>query len=257
MKDIIILDTNFYFIAFNFFIYGFFGWIYETIYESIRAGSLINRGFLTGPLIPLYGLGADAIYLILRPFTRHPSVLFLAGMIFCTTIEYLTSVMLEKLFHTQWWTYDYFQFNYQNRIALVPSLFWGYMTLLDFDFLQPGAIKIIDQFPYEFGQRFLCVLLIILAADIIFSYASSFNLLRKLQKYFKLHEGVLELKPDFLNVNRRILGAFPGMKIISRQYGKVRDAGRTRYLLVKKHIRILRQNEKNNDNEDSNKFDDK
>lgn len=170
-----VFGLPFYVFAWNFFIYGICGWIYETIYESIRANKLVNRGFLTGPLIPIYGLGANFLYYFMRPFTKHPSILFLAGMIFCTAVEYMTSVILEKIFHAQWWTYEYFQFNFQSRIALVPSLFWGYMTLLDFDILQPDVFLLIRKIPLPFGWYALYIMIGVLFFDVVFSVISSLN----------------------------------------------------------------------------------
>ncbi len=184
------LGLSFYFIIFDFFLYSILGWIYETIYESVRAKCLVNRGFLTGPIIPVYGFGAVLIYLFLRPLAHHPSVLFLGGMIFATSIEYLTAVALEKIFHTQWWTYDYFQFNFQNRIALVPSLFWGFMTLLDFDFLQPGMTYIINLFPYKTGLFVLHVLAVTFILDLIFTTISSISFTKQLETLFSLNKEI-------------------------------------------------------------------
>lgn len=101
---------------------------------------MINRGFLVGPLLPLYGFGGTIVYVFLRPLEPHPSLLYLGGMLLATAIEYFTSWGMEKLFHAQWWDYSRDPYNFEGRIALVPSMFWGFLSLLAFDFLAAGSL---------------------------------------------------------------------------------------------------------------------
>ncbi|MCR5203073.1 MAG: putative ABC transporter permease [Lachnospiraceae bacterium] len=196
---------SFYVFAWNFFIYGIGGWIYETIYESIRANKFVNRGFLAGPCIPVYGLGANIVYFCLKPLQNHPSLLFLGGMIFCTIIEYATSVLLEKIFHAQWWTYDYFQFNFQSRIALIPSLFWGYMTLLDFDILQPGAFRIINRIPEGTGYYVLNVMIVTFFIDVGYSGVTSALYSLEIKSLLDFKEELSKLKPDSDEIKAKLL----------------------------------------------------
>ncbi len=107
--------------------FSFFGWIYESTFVSIRDRKLINRGFLTGPLLPLYGTGATLVYVTLRPLEAHPSLLFISGMAIATITEYIVALLLEKLTHAKWWDYSNEPYNFQGRVALIPSLFWGFL----------------------------------------------------------------------------------------------------------------------------------
>ncbi len=101
------------------------GWVFETTYTSIEQKKFAYRGFLLGPYLPLYGFAALAIILCTQWFTDSPVLVFLVSAAVATAAEYLTSLILEKIFRMRWWTYDEYKFNFQGRIALLPSLFWG------------------------------------------------------------------------------------------------------------------------------------
>ena len=84
-----------------FILYAVVGWVYESIFVSVRTKKPVNRGFLVGPMLPLYGTGATLVYVLLRPVSLYPSLLYVAGMLIATVIEYITSYVLEKLFHAR------------------------------------------------------------------------------------------------------------------------------------------------------------
>jgi uncharacterized membrane protein len=113
-----------------FFFFSVWGWVQESIIESLYARRLINRGFLKGPYIPIYGFGAIAMLLFCLPFKNHPLFVFLVGMGACTVLEYMTGVILEKLFNRQFWDYSMLRFTYKNRINLFSSIFWGLLALM-------------------------------------------------------------------------------------------------------------------------------
>lgn len=89
-----------------FFIYSCMGWICECIYCSIPARKFINRGFLTGPLCPVYGFGALLVIWMLTPVSGDVGMLFIFGLLVTSALEYITSLLLEKLFHMKWWDYS-------------------------------------------------------------------------------------------------------------------------------------------------------
>lgn len=117
---------------FYFFFYSFIGWFFESCYCSFKPKKWINRGFLRGPLCPIYGTGALVIILTLIPLrsaTSHPYLnellIFAVGMIVCDTVEFATSYIMEKLFNARWWDYSGMRFNIQGRICLTHTLYWG------------------------------------------------------------------------------------------------------------------------------------
>lgn len=122
-----------YELAWQFMIYAFIGWIWETSLVSVREKKYVNRGFLRGPIIPIYGFGAVAIMssmkpiaslLIWKPLTNvFFSMIYIA--IIATALEYITSLAMEVLFKTRWWDYTTHRFNINGRISLHVSIFWG------------------------------------------------------------------------------------------------------------------------------------
>ena len=102
-----------------FFAYSFLGWVCECIYCSIPAKKFINRGFLEGPYCPIYGCGAMLVIYLLTPFAAKPLLLFVAGILVTSALEYITSWLMEMFFHTKWWDYSTYPFNINGRICLI------------------------------------------------------------------------------------------------------------------------------------------
>lgn len=177
-----------YFIVMDFYIFAFAGWIYESTFCSIRGRKLVNRGFLVGPYLPLYGFGAVAVYVFLRPFSEVASLLYIMGMVIATILEYITSWLLEVLFHTKWWDYTEEPYNFQGRIALIPSMFWGILSLLMFDVLQPAATYLIELISVKVGEKLLVVLLIITAADIAYTVITTINFRKQLENLYEFRK---------------------------------------------------------------------
>lgn len=112
-----------------FFIYCFLGWCIESTIVSVETRKLTNRGFLQGPVLPIYGFGAVMILYCTLPFEGHIVLQYIVGVISCTALEYVTGVLMEAIFKTKYWDYSNKFMNFQGRICLVSSLFWGVLTL--------------------------------------------------------------------------------------------------------------------------------
>lgn len=191
-----ILGLTPYFILMNFYIFSFFGWIYESAFVSIRDHKFINRGFLNGPLLPLYGMGATFVYIFLRPLQPHPSLLFIAGMVIATIAEYIVAILLEKLTHAKWWDYSNEPYNFQGRIALIPSLFWGFLSILLFDFLEPCVIRIINLIPAKEGKYMLIAAIILTFGDLSYTIFTAVNFSRQLEAIYNFRNEVESLLQD-------------------------------------------------------------
>ena len=134
-----ILDYIFYF-----FFYSFIGWFFESCYCSLRPKKWVNRGFMRGPICPIYGTGALVILIALVPLRSltdnlyiNEAVIFVAGMILCDAVEFMTSLIMEKLFNARWWDYSDKKFNIQGRICLTHTLYWGTCSCLFIFVLHP------------------------------------------------------------------------------------------------------------------------
>ncbi len=235
-----ILDESAYDLLMMFYLFAFAGWIYECIFVFLRDRKPINRGFLIGPILPLYGFGAVAVYLFLRPFCKIPTLLYLMGMVVATVLEYVTGWVLERCFHTKWWDYSEEPYNFRGRVALIPSLFWGVLSLVMFDFLLPMARAVIESIPRQAGEIILGVALAATAADLCYTVITIINLRKQLERLYvmmkewdlmfwemsetsmkelvKYSAAEISEKLHFMKKNpwlgyRRILDAFPKMRL--------------------------------------------
>ena len=124
------------------------GWISEVIYVGIFfEHKFVNRGFLHGPLCPIYGFGGLSILLLPQSLYSTWGMLFCASMLFGTIVEYLSSWILEKLFHTRWWDYSHYKFNIRGRVCLLNSVLFGVLGVVIIHFVQPLIMKYLSLFP--------------------------------------------------------------------------------------------------------------
>ena len=124
-----------------FIIYSCMGWIYETILSIFKNGAWENRGFLYGPICPIYGVGCIAVSFMMN---LNYVELFVISVIGSAILEYATSWFLEKMFHAVWWDYHDLPFNLHGRISLFTSLGFGVAGVLVVKYLIPFVEGIID-----------------------------------------------------------------------------------------------------------------
>lgn len=110
---------------FFFFVYAFLGWCVEVIYAAVHHGKFVNRGFLNGPVCPIYGIGVTLIVVLLSPLKDHLLLLFVGSVILTSLLEFIAGWVLEKLFKQRWWDYSHVRFNIKGYICLRFSLIWG------------------------------------------------------------------------------------------------------------------------------------
>lgn len=148
-----------------FWIYCFIGWIWESSYVSIKNHKLVNRGFVTGPVLTLYGSGAVIIYLLLQPFSSNVLVLYFGGTLLATTLEYITGVLMEWLFHANWWDYSNQRFQFQGKICLSSSIAWGFLTLAIFYIFHPLVSFLVSLYPRAVGETAIFVITMVYCVD--------------------------------------------------------------------------------------------
>ena len=113
-----------------FFIYSFVGWCWESCYVSVRKHRWINRGFLHGPMLPIYGSGALVILISTIGVRENPWLIFLFGMLAATVLEYITGAVMERMFHVRYWDYSRQKLNLNGYICASSSLCWGVFSVL-------------------------------------------------------------------------------------------------------------------------------
>ena len=119
------MQYTFYEIIWLYFIYSFLGGCAEVIFCALARKKFINRGFVTGPLCPIYGAGAVVFTIFLPELTESPLFLFLGSMILASYIEYFTGAILEKIFRKRWWNYSNHRFHLNGYICLKCTLVWA------------------------------------------------------------------------------------------------------------------------------------
>ncbi len=150
-----------------FLIYAFVGWCIEVVYYSVSVGRFVNRGFLSGPLCPIYGFGALSVILLLTPISNSLLLLFAGSVVLCTLVELLGGFALNKMFHARWWDYSDEPFNVGGYICLKFSLLWGIACVLLMRVIHPFIREVVSFIPTTVELVILFVLYALLFVDIV------------------------------------------------------------------------------------------
>ncbi|MCD7730657.1 MAG: hypothetical protein LUI05_04070 [Oscillospiraceae bacterium] len=188
------MSYSLYQLAFIFLIYAVLGWICEEVFAFVKHGKIINRGFLAGPVCPIYGFGMLIISACLAPIRNIPLLLFLGSAILTTALEFLTGFILEQFFHTKWWDYSKEHFNVKGYICLKFSILWGLAGVFMMDIVHPPVMKLIDRIPHKIGCIILAVAAVILVIDITTTLISMIDLRRSLKRFDELYARAEEFK---------------------------------------------------------------
>ncbi len=152
-----------------FFIYSVIGWLWETVYCSIKAKKFVYRGFLIGPYCPIYGFGVVSVLYFVEPYQNNVAVLYVFSAVLVTVLEYLTSYVLEKLFHATWWDYHDVPLNINGRVAVPVSLFWGLACVLIVKVVNPQVLILSQFLERTFGNILPVIVMMLMAVDLIYT----------------------------------------------------------------------------------------
>ena len=156
-----------------FFIYSFAGWCMEVILKYRQYHRFINRGFLTGPVCPIYGCGAVLITVVIGNLTSVESGLvmtFSLSFVICGVVEYLTSLVLEKIFHARWWDYSQKPMNLHGRVWIGNLILFGLGGVAIMHILNPAIYRFLDLFSLRTREVAASILVVIIAVDFVISY---------------------------------------------------------------------------------------
>lgn len=177
-----------------FYIYCFFGWIFESAYVSLKKRTFVNRGFLRLPMLPLYGSGAVMMLWVSLPVRDNLFLVYVSGVIAATALEYVTGYVMEQLFKVRYWDYSNQKFQIHGYICLSSSIAWGFLTILMTEIIHEPIARIV----LEFNQTTLlfCVILvtILFTADAYESVKEALALGKSLEAMTKLKEEMDELQ---------------------------------------------------------------
>ena len=206
-------------IFYIFILYSILGWFMEVVIVSSKKRKITARGFLIGPWCPIYGFGALFITLLLRKYYNDPVALFVMSFLMGTILEYVTSYLMEKLFHARWWDYSDHKFQINGRVSLTTSLGFGALGVILVYILNPFFLRIIKNIPPIVFTIIMIIVLLIFITDVITSYKIISNIkiskdvdIKDLtDKYTEEVKKVLRNKSIF---NCRLLNAFSHIKFI-------------------------------------------
>lgn len=159
-----------------FIIYSFLGWSIEVIDKFIEFKRFINRGFLIGPLCPIYGFGTLFILLINKNNTTDILSVFLKSILICSTLEYITSYILEKVYNAKWWDYSRKKFNLNGRICLETMIPFGILGSLVVYIINPFIVFIIDKIPNIILNTISITIFILFTIDLLFSLITTYKI---------------------------------------------------------------------------------
>ena len=163
-----------------FFIYCFFGWIFESTYVSAKTGHFVNRGFLRLPLLPLYGTGAVMMLWVSLPVKDNLFLVYLAGVIAATILEYVTGWGMEKLFKMKYWDYSNQKFNVKGYICLSSSIAWGFLTIFLTEVVHRPIEHYVLGLPVMVNIIFVLITSLLFAADTAESVKTALDLAKVL-----------------------------------------------------------------------------
>ena len=218
MKDILVYGFLIFIIC------SFIGYFLEVFWIYLGSKKLVNRGFLCGPVIPVYGFGALLILICLLRYYNDPIVVFVFGMIITSALEYFTSFILEKIFHNKWWDYTDKPYNLNGRICLKNSFAFGILALVIVYLAMPALGFVFSLFSSRFWTLVAIITFIIFVMDVIYSSIVAYNLRNRIIIVEELKNEKLSLIPiifekklkesieGFKTFPSRLLNAFPDLE---------------------------------------------
>lgn len=184
------MALSFYEIIAYFLIYSFLGWCAEVAFAALNHGTIVNRGFLNGPVCPIYGVGMLGVLLLAGPVSDRLPLLFLVGVVFCSLIELIGGWVLEKVFHTRWWDYSDDPFNLGGYICLGFSILWGLAVVFVVRLVHPAIALAVRLVPHLLGVILLIVFSVLFLADLTLTLIALIGLRRRMGELEKVGEAL-------------------------------------------------------------------
>lgn len=187
-----------------FFIYSFAGWIWECLYVSVAKRKWVNRGFLNGPALPIYGFGAVIILFVTMPFQSRPLLIFLSGMLGATLLEFVTGFLMEKIFGVKYWDYTGCIGSIKGYICAKATLCWGFFSLLLVKVIHRPLDKVLDILPEWLLHGIVGVCFIIFVYDVIVSVREAIDLKEFIEAQMEHNERLKQLQERLEDVHQRV-----------------------------------------------------
>lgn len=200
-----IAGMTYYQICWFFLLYSFLGWITEVIFYAVTEGNIINRGFLSSPVCPVYGFGVISVFAAVNHFDAAAGVtsfgesvsiplVFFGGMVLATTVELIAGWGLDRLFHARWWDYSDKPLNLNGYICLEFSIMWGFAITFVIKLFHPQLLKEhMDFIPHNIGWIGMAIIYLILLVDLIVTVAVIVGFNKQLEQLDSIRKSMLQL----------------------------------------------------------------
>ncbi len=175
-------------LVFFFFVYCFIGWCIETTWVSLHQKKFVNRGFMRGPFIPIYGFGAMALLLVGTPLLEWPIAVFFGGLLAASLLEYFTGMAMEAIFKVRYWDYSDKPLNINGHVCLGTSLAWGLLALLEDYFLHKPIEALSEYLTLKELNLITMAVGVYFIVDLTLSFKAAFDLRDMIIKMEKAKE---------------------------------------------------------------------
>ena len=209
---------NIFYTFLLFIIYSFIGWIVDVCDVLVVDKKLVNRGFLIGPICPIYGVGVLLMIRLLTRFIDTPLALFILAIAIFMTLEYFTSYIMEKLFNAGWWDYSNYKYNLNGRICLETTIPFGIGGMIVMYIVNPFITSLLD----KVGSNTIITIGIILLVIFVIDLIVSFSVITKIKNVFsskykddteevnnRVKQYLIKLSP----LTKRLMESFPNFRI--------------------------------------------
>lgn len=208
---------SFYQLLWLYIIYSFIGWCGEVVVAAVKRHRFVNRGAVSGPFCPIYGLGAAVVAVFFPELKGNPLFLFLGGMVVNTFVEYVTGRIMEMSLHKKWWDYSDQKFNLGGYVCLKTSVLWGICTVLMIYVLNPVFTGLVGLIPKLWGEIILWVLFGLLIVDFIGTVIAVWGLKKKNGRIDQIREGLGRTSKLLENtmtrrLQARMIKAYPNLE---------------------------------------------
>lgn len=208
---------SFYQLLWLYMIYSFIGWCGEVVVAAVKRHRFVNRGAVSGPFCPIYGLGAAVVAVFFPELKGNPLFLFLGGMVVNTFVEYVTGRIMEMSLHKKWWDYSDQKFNLGGYVCLKTSVLWGICTVLMIYVLNPVFTGLVGLIPKLWGEIILWVIFGLLIVDFIGTVIAVWGLKKKNGRIDQIREGLGRTSKLLENtmtrrLQARMIKAYPNLE---------------------------------------------
>lgn len=225
-----------------FFIYGFLGWCCEVAFHTLTCGSFANRGFLFGPICPIYGFGALIVVLVTEPFSRNLPLLFVVSAVLTSALELVTGFVLDKIFHNKWWDYSEFPFNIGGYICPLFSVLWGFACVFIIKLVHPFILFLIGLIPHAVGIVLLSVFSASFLADAIVTVTDILKFNKKLRALAAVTRELREVSDKLgIKINDEVLEAMEKGEAVKDRLTEKKAEAETKREEAEERFALLRE----------------